>query len=520
MSTKIARIIEQIKTKDRGKPRRKIAILGAGISGLVAAYELDKLGHEIVIYEANDRIGGRILTKYFSNNQYHELGAMRVPKLHDYVSYYVNEFKLDTREFIPQCREGKTFFYIRNTLSRYSQYYEKIVSKFNLSDDEKEIASEDVLALLNNAINPIIEEIKYNKADLDALMAVGSMTDRIRYLDNISLEDYLSSLLISDDVMTLIKSASGLGGIFDRALTAFIRIELALEYPHGEDSGFFEIVGGFDNLVLEFKKRIKGKDKMQCNSEIQIIQNLDSIIKLTVRNKDRGKYVIEYDQVICTIPFSTLRKIRLEGVSKAKKRSISNISYIPATKVLLYCRDRFWERKPYNIRGGNSQTDLMNMTIYYPSPLIYNQEIQSKYHDEQNINTKNEYKKESNEYIFKNENIPGVLVVTFWGMDAKKIDLLTKQEMVTKVINIISNIHPEINEKGMIIEHDSISWGNNPWSLGGFAFFKPGDFTEYYNDGIQPEGNLFFAGEHCSVDHAWIQGAINSSLRAVEQVVI
>ncbi|WP_309740886.1 FAD-dependent oxidoreductase, partial [Chamaesiphon sp. OTE_20_metabat_361] len=76
---------------------KKITILGAGIAGLVAAYELEKLGHQVELLEGSSRIGGRVWTHRFgsgSDAPYGELGAMRIPKTHQHTLHYVHELGL------------------------------------------------------------------------------------------------------------------------------------------------------------------------------------------------------------------------------------------------------------------------------------------------------------------------------------------------------------------------------------------------------------------------------------------
>ena len=76
---------------------QKIIVIGAGMSGLVAAYELVRAGHDVTILEARDRIGGRVLTirSPFSNNHFAEGGAARIKPSHNLTIGYANHFNLN-----------------------------------------------------------------------------------------------------------------------------------------------------------------------------------------------------------------------------------------------------------------------------------------------------------------------------------------------------------------------------------------------------------------------------------------
>ena len=80
---------------------KKVIIIGAGISGLVAGYELTIAGHNVTILESRDRIGGRVLTirSPFSNNHYVEGGAARIKPSHNLTIAYANHFNLQLDPF-------------------------------------------------------------------------------------------------------------------------------------------------------------------------------------------------------------------------------------------------------------------------------------------------------------------------------------------------------------------------------------------------------------------------------------
>ena len=56
-------------------------------------------------------------------------------------------------------------------------------------------------------------------------------------------------------------------------------------------------------------------------------------------------------------------------------------------------------------------------------------------------------------------------------------------------------------------------WHDDPYAGGAFALFEPGQQSLLHEHIIAPEGRIHFAGEHASLAHAWIQGAIESGLR-------
>ena len=57
-------------------------------------------------------------------------------------------------------------------------------------------------------------------------------------------------------------------------------------------------------------------------------------------------------------------------------------------------------------------------------------------------------------------------------------------------------------------------WHDDEYAGGAFALFDPGQQTLLYDAIVAPEGRIHFAGEHASLAHAWIQGAIESGVRA------
>src|SRR3990170_1913285 len=85
----------------RDQPPKRVVVIGAGLAGLVAAYELIRQGHEVVVIEAQNRVGGRVHTlRTFAPGLYAEAGAMRIPRAHALTLAYCEEFGLPLRPFV------------------------------------------------------------------------------------------------------------------------------------------------------------------------------------------------------------------------------------------------------------------------------------------------------------------------------------------------------------------------------------------------------------------------------------
>ena len=84
-------------------PAKKVLVLGAGMAGLVAAYELTQRGHDVTVLEARTRSGGRLhtLREPFSDGLYADEGAARIPANHDLTLKYVKQFDLPLEPFYP-----------------------------------------------------------------------------------------------------------------------------------------------------------------------------------------------------------------------------------------------------------------------------------------------------------------------------------------------------------------------------------------------------------------------------------
>ena len=178
-----------------------------------------------------------------------------------------------------------------------------------------------------------------------------------------------------------------------------------------------------------------------------------------------------------------------------KARAIRQLNYDSSTKVLVVTRRRFWETDD-GIFGGGTFSDLPTGTTYYPSD---------------NAEAKDP----------RVSRGPGVLLASYsWGQSARRLASLPHRERVASVLQHLSRIHPQLREPGIVRDSASWSWDNHPYSGGAFAWFMPGQHSSLHRHIISSAGRIYFAGEHASLTHTWMQGALESGVRAVREMLV
>jgi monoamine oxidase len=121
-----------------------IVIVGAGLAGLCAAYELEKRGHRLTLLEADQRhVGGRTRTLRFGDGLYGEAGTMRIPARHEITRHYVREFELPLRKFA--LSNPQAYYFLRGERQRIADVA-KLNRLYALRDDERNKTPDDLWA--------------------------------------------------------------------------------------------------------------------------------------------------------------------------------------------------------------------------------------------------------------------------------------------------------------------------------------------------------------------------------------
>src|ERR1700676_1323757 len=127
-----------------GAPQVHVVIVGAGLAGLCAAYELERRGHRVTLLEADARhVGGRTRTMRFADGLYGEFGAMRIPTRHEITRRYVHELGLPLRKFV--LSNPQAYYFLRGERQRIADAA-KLNRLYALREDERAKTPDDLWA--------------------------------------------------------------------------------------------------------------------------------------------------------------------------------------------------------------------------------------------------------------------------------------------------------------------------------------------------------------------------------------
>ena len=445
-----------------GKPK-KVVIVGAGLAGLAAGYELKRAGHNPVILEAQQRVGGRVYTLRdpFTEGLYAEVGAMRIPRAHILTIEYIGKFGLPTNDFTMD--NPNAYYYMGGRKVRASEANaDPSLLGFEVSENEKGMTSGQMYM---KTIQPLLDMLERDgEAAWDEIVA--------KY-DQYSTREFLELNGWSEGMIEMFGLLANQESVMNSSFLELFR----------EDSGNYytnmiEIQGGTDRLPHAFLPDLKDNIRFGAKM-IAMDQSPDDV---TIHYQTHaGKFTESGDYAILTVPFPVLRHVEvLKPFTRSKQRAIRQLHYDASAKILFQCKRRFWEEED-GIFGGGTLTDLPIRNLYYPD--------------------------------HGRETGRGVILASYtWSEDAQRWGSLKPDDRIVQALDDVAEIHPQITKEFEV--GASWMWHDDEFAGGAFALFDPGQQTLLHEEIVKPEGRIHFAGEHASLYHAWIQGALESGLRA------
>lgn len=492
----------------------KVGIIGGGLAGMTAAFELRKLGADITILEASKkRIGGRVYTHYFDPEGYYygEFGAMRIPVSHETTWHYINLFGLNTLPMTSPRRNN--FLYVHNTRLRTTDSVEQyLYPKYDLTPEERNTPWEELSTYaLEHSFRILPPDIRS-----ELIRIQPEYSPEILPLMYKSLRRNFEDLGLSQGAIQLISGVDpASGAMLHISYDDIASDEYTIDYRNT-----YRIEGGNINLPYSFYDSFHQNYPSQY-SDIPSTQlgtvtykpghRVTGIYQSDYRNKivlryrmayENKVYADIYDYVICAIPFSCLRMVEIKPYfSNQKMQAILELNYLDALKSLYLFRRRFWEKNTDygNIIGGISFTDLPIQSIIYPS--------------------------DHNTCLLQGScspKEPGVLTAYNLAQNSIRLgglDDITQNEVIRQNIEEVHGL-PRGYLNNLIEQHKTVHWNSEPNFLGAFTSSLPGQKPLFAYDNLQPEyyNRVFFAGEHLSNKHGWIQGALYTGKAAANQL--
>lgn len=448
------------------KPK-KVIIVGAGLAGLSAAYELVEAGHDVVILEARSRPGGRVFTlrEPFADGLYAEAGAMQVLDNHDWTMKYIKLFGIEIDLIKPSSLAFVT--HIRG--KRIVETRGKTIDwPLALTADERKLGRR---GMWEKYVEPALKDVR-------EIESRGELPGPLASYDRMTFSEFLRKRGASPAAVDLyaMSFASGLGDGSDSVSA----LNLLRDAVHGEGvKHSYTIRGGTDALPKAFATRLA--DKIHFGSPVVRIEHVASGVKVACLQGGTHR-TLTADHLVCAMPFSVLKRIEIApGFSREKQMAIEQLQYTSVARVYVQTKKRFWFDEGLS---GNASTDLPVMGVY-----------------ERTINQ---------------AGVRGILESYAAGQQARRVTAMKDSERVLGALDGMKKVFPSIGE--YFEGGASKCWDEDEWSRGAYIWFKPGQMSSLMPHIARAEGRVHFAGEHASTSPGWMQGALESGNRVAREI--
>jgi len=447
-----------------GAPK-KVIVIGAGLAGLSAAYELTRAGHDVTVLEARTRPGGRVLTlrDSFADGLYAEAGATRVPDHHRFTIEYAELFGLTLDPFEPP--DLPSVYYVRGKRIQVTSG-QKVEWPYELTAEERALG-----------VRGMRQKYIWSMAgELGDVTAPSWPPETLEKYDRMNRSDFWRSRGASAGAITLLS----LGGIDDRVETWSALFMLRNQALNRKLNRYYKIRGGTDLLPKAFAAGLT--EKIHYASPVVRIEQGAKVVKAVIRHADSYQ-TLTGDYLICAVPFSVQKDIEVSpAFSVEKQRAIEQLPYLSASKVFLQSKKRFWVNEGLS---GFATTDLPVGQVW--------------------------------DMTYKQPGTRGILQAFPISLHSRRVTAMAESERINYALEQVEVIYPGMREhfEGGLTK----CWDEDEWARGASAFYKPGQVSSLLPHVARSEGRIHFAGEHTSAwGDGWMQGALESGNRVAQEV--
>ena len=464
-----------------------VVILGAGLAGLVSAFELHQAGYRVTVIEARDRVGGRVWTirggdritqtgrpdqlATFDPGLYFNAGAMRIPSTHRAILGYARRFGVRLEPFVNVNRNAGWDF------------GGKVRPQRRMVEDMRGLMAE----LLAKAIDTHALDAAVPKDELAAVRHflgpyAGVGADG-KYVPNGNSGFAREGGGYTQSPIPLPPLSFN-----DLAPSAAVAMPYMFEHISDMQATMLQPVGGMDRIARAIYEQVR--PTVRLRAPVTAIRRMGERVRI---EHGPGALSTEADYCVCTLPMPILARIPSD-FSPAKKVALTAVGYAKPVK-LAFEAPRFWESED-DVFGGIAWTDRRNENVVYPSADFGSPK--------------------------------GILMAAFvasWTHEAsgRPFTNLSHEERFRLGRESVEALHP--GRSHLLSKGVTVAWALTPWSEGMSALWPDDAFTKgggirgpAYDELLRPEGPIVFAGEHLSYQPAWQEGAVLSAQEALKLV--
>jgi len=441
---------------------RRVIVIGAGLAGLSAAYDLHHAGWNVTVLEARDRVGGRSYSiRTFSDGLVVEGGGEYIEENHTRMVAYVEQFGLQllkSGNWRAQWEDWVSFDGKTGPVTDTNLWGTDLVAEIDRCWDA-------LSALAQHISDPHQPQAEKEAARLDAQ----------------SSAEWLASL----DVHPYAKKyfAIHIRSEYTTEPERFSLLDLArngkMYYTSSERSTSMRVMGGNDQIPRALADALPD---VRLNAPVTSIRLKPDGVAVTYKQAE-SHLTLDSDFAILATPLTTARLIDFNGSLPAVYQNMVNdVSYGAVTKVMIEYRKRFWKEKGWN---GRMATD---------APIVYTWHATSHFEHER-----------------------GIITAYTGGDNAVQLSALSDDERIKLAVDEIEKIFPGSSD--LVENTATVAWPNEPYTRGSYMALSPGQVTAHWKQLNEPIGRLFFAGEHATPIQGFMEGAVESGQRAAVTIL-